>query len=275
MIVTQNNVNLSMDNSKILRSPFFSALISASCVLFSFPLLGAQVHVAVASNFTVPVKQLIAEYQQLSSDKIVVSPGSSGKIYAQILRGAPFDIFLSADQQKPMALEQQDLIQTGSRFTYATGSLVLWSKHATLLQPDTELSKLNFERLAVANPRIAPYGKAAMQALERLNINTSNQKNLVFGENISQTFAFVATGNASLGFIALSQYQQLKADQKGSAWSVPTSYHAPIRQDAVLLKRANSAASHFYAFLKSRQAREMIAEFGYEVATISSDLTHE
>lgn len=216
------------------------------------------VQIAVAANFAVPAKELATQFERASGHKTAISVGSTGKFYAQIRNGAPFDVFLSADEETPRRLEEEKLAVAGTRFTYAIGRLVLWSPQ---LRIDAEVLRTgNFKRLAIANPRLAPYGAAAQAALEKLGLWSAMQPRLVQGENIAQTFQFVASGNAELGFVALSQIAQAG----GSHWVVPAPLHAPLRQDAVLLVRGekNPAAKDFLVHL--RNSRERIRSHGYE-----------
>ncbi|MGK0341605.1 MAG: molybdate transport system substrate-binding protein [Candidatus Azotimanducaceae bacterium] len=233
--------------------------------------LAGSVHLAVASNFSAPIKQLATEFEITSGHTVTLSFGSSGKFYAQIQHGAPFEIFLSADQAKPAALEEQGMVVPASRFTYAIGTLVLWSSQPDLVdQSSNVLSQQNFNKLAMANPRVAPYGVAAVQVLEALNLRQATESKWVQGENIAQTFQFVSSGNADLGFVALSQVIGIKtgAQAAGSAWIVPSEYHQPIRQDAVLLPNAegNDAAKAFMDFLQGPTARTIIEAYGYKTS---------
>lgn len=240
-----------------------------------------KVHIAVASNFIPPMKQIAAQYQQYSDDKLLISYGSSGKLYAQITRGAPFEIFLSADTHKPDTLQKQGLVMQNSRFTYGIGILVLWSADKTLVTETPDLKTLPFNKLAIANPRTAPYGLAAKQTLESLGVYKTIKPKLVQGENIAQTFTFAKTGNAQLGLVALSQCLQLDAEDQGSAWLIPQELHQPIKQDAVLLNGASEAAAQFYQFLQSETVRAIIAESGYRLpnpdntAGIQAEPDHE
>ena len=226
----------------------------------------AEVQVAVAANFAGPVKKLADLFQQKSGHKLIVSTGSTGKFYAQIANGAPFDVFLSADDETPLRLEKEKLVVTGSRFTYAIGTLVLWSPQAGMVDTVGDvLRKASFKRLAIANPKLAPYGAAAQQAMERLGVWAPLQGKLVLGENIAQTLQFVTTGNAELGFVAFSQIQDGDKPPAGSYWLVPPSMHEPILQDAALLTRGqgNAAAREFLDFLRSPPARDLIRASGY------------
>lgn len=225
-----------------------------------------QAHVAVASNFAAPMKKLAAQFEQSSGHTLTLSFGSTGKFYAQIKNGAPFDVFLAADAETPARLLREgDAVQ---RQTYAIGRLVLWSDRPGFIDgSDAVLRQNRFRRLAIANPRLAPYGAAAVEVLARLKLTDSVQGKFVIGENIAQTYQFVASGNAELGFVALSQVMQDGKLSSGSAWLVPSSLHAPIRQDAVLLKRGenNAAARALYDYLKTPVAAlTIIRSYGYE-----------
>jgi molybdate transport system substrate-binding protein len=227
----------------------------------------AQVTVAAAANFTAAMERLQPIFEQDSGHRLRVSFGSTGKLYAQIRNGAPFDVFLAADQRRPELLEQEGLAVAASRRTYASGRLALWSADPTLVDDEgAVLASGRFQRLAIANPRTAPYGAAAIEVLRALGVFEEIEPRLVRGENIAQTFAFVSTRNAQLGFIALSQARAL-AQGEGSIWVVPGHLYAPIRQDAVLLKRAadNAAARAFLDFLAGDVARAVILELGYGV----------
>lgn len=238
-------------------------LCIALLILLSPPLLAAEVKVAVASNFAAPMKTIADSFQRSTGHRTTLSYGASGQFFAQISQGAPFEVFLSADQAKPEALERASQVVSGSRFTYALGTLALWSADATRIDGTASaLTSSNYNRLAIANPRLAPYGQAAMDVLSALDLKPES---LVQGENIAQTFQFVASGNADLGFVALSQIQDGGQLAHGSAWLVPRELYRPIRQDAVLLinGRDNPAASALLDFLKSDKAQEIIIRYGY------------
>jgi len=227
----------------------------------------AEVSVAVASNFTAPMQRIAAAFAQDTGHKAVLSFGSTGKFYAQIKNGAPFQVLLAADQETPARLEQEHLALAGSRFTYATGRLVLWSKDARLVDDKGEvLRKGSFERIALADPKLAPYGAAAVEVLDKLGLRATLQAKLVQGENIGMAYQFVSTGNAPLGFVALSQVMVNGAIQEGSAWVIPTALHAPLLQDALALASAkdNPAATALLAYLKGDKARAIIQSYGYE-----------
>jgi len=225
------------------------------------PVLAAKVTLAVAANFTAPMKQLVRHFEDQTGHQTVVSSGSTGKLYAQILNGAPFDIFLAADQERPLLLHRAGLAQAPK--TYAIGRLVLWSKDQGLIAGDPAvLTRGDFARLAIANPKTAPYGVAAMQIIEALGQRQALEPKLVRGDNIAQTYQFVMSGNAQLGFVAASQ---VNASDIGSRWVPPPSLYQPIRQDAVLLNRGKNkpAALAFMAFLDSAAARQIADRHGY------------
>ena len=227
-----------------------------------------EAHVAVAANFAAPARQLAEKFSQATPHKLSISVGSTGKLYAQIKNGAPFDVFLSADDETPLRMEQEKLAIAGTRFTYAVGKLVLWSPTAGVVDLNGDvLRKGNFKRLAVANPKLAPYGAAAQQTLEKMGMWSALQSRMVQGENIAQTLQFIASGNAELGFVAFSQIQEGGKTSTGSHWLVPQVLYDPILQDAVLLARAdgNRAARTFLDFLRGASARELIRSSGYEL----------
>ena len=240
---------------------FFAYLLQVS------PLRAAELSLAVASNFTGPMKELATEFEKQSGHQLQIAYGSSGKFFAQIVNGAPFQVFLSADQEKPIQLELKSLAVPGSRFTYAVGSLVLWSSRDNYLEDGpARLLEGNFHRLALANPRLAPYGRAAEQALQKLGMAEQSRSRWVVGENIAQAFQFAYSGNADLGPIAASQLQTPATDSQGSGWLVPANLHDPILQDAVLLERGETepAARQFLAFLRSAEAAAIIRSHGYQ-----------
>jgi len=227
-----------------------------------------EVHVAIASNFTAPAKAIAAEFEKDTGHKVVASFGATGQFYAQIKNGAPFDVFLAADEAAPAKLEAERRIVPGSRFTYATGALALWSAREGYVDGQGAVLRTHgFRHLAVANPRTAPYGSAAMQVLDRLGLKQELAPRIVEGQNISQTQQFVATGNAELGFVARSQIYRDGKVIGGSVWIVPGELHAPIRQDAVVLHRGrdNPAARAFADYLKGPKATALIQSFGYQL----------
>ena len=226
------------------------------------------VSVAIAANFTAPMKAIVAEFEKETKHTAILAFGSSGKLYAQIKNGAPFQIFLSADAKKPAALEQEGMTVADTRFTYALGSLVLWSPKSDFVDDKGEvLHQNNFRHLAIASPKLAPYGAAAQEVMEKLNLWTALQPTLVQGENIAQTYQFVSTGNAELGFVALSQVMKDNTISEGSAWIVPAELYSPIRQDGVLLAtgKDNAAAKALMSYLKSDKAIAIIKSYGYQL----------
>lgn len=234
--------------------------------LLAIPAAAAdEVRVAVAANFAAPMEKIAAEFARDTGHRAVISSGATGKFYAQIRNGAPFEVFLSADDETPAKLEQEGLGVTGSRFTYAIGRLVLWSPKPGYVDPQGEvLKKGDFRHLAVANPKLAPYGRAAQEVLEKKALWQPLQPRLVLGENIAQTWQFVASGNAELGFVALSQIKTEGGELPGSFWIVPQTLHAPIRQDAVLLAKSKAAAEQLMKYLKSDKVAAIIRRYGYE-----------
>ncbi len=238
----------------------------ALLLLLPASLQAGEVSVAVAANFSAPMKVIAEQFQVATGHRAILSFGSSGKFYAQIKNGAPYQVFLSADQAKPQALANDGMVVSGSRFTYALGALALWSADKNLIDESAAVLKTgNFRKLAIANPRLAPYGNAALETLDALGLRTALSASLVRGENIAQAYQFVGSGNAELGFVALSQVWQDGEIRQGSGWKVPGDLHSPIRQDAVLLLkgRRSAAAGALLAFLKSEQARDVIKRFGY------------
>lgn len=228
-----------------------------------FQVLAEQASIAVASNFSKPMTALQKEFEKESGHMLSVSFGSSGRMYAQIINGAPFDVFLSADEAKANALELENLTLATPQI-YATGRIVLWYPDAGLtVDSFNSLEDPLVNKIAIANPRLAPYGQAAMQALENVGIYSGLQSKLVMGENIAQAYQFVYTRSAQVGIVALSQV--LGAAAQDDYWIVPDDLHEPIRQSVALLKRAsnNQAATEFFDFLLSPAAVELIARFGY------------
>ena len=235
--------------------------------LMSSPVQAGEVRVAVASNFAAPMERIVALFQQQSGHTVKVSLGSSGKFYAQIAGGAPYDVFLSADEMIPKRLAQEGLAVGGSRFVYALGNLVLWSAQPGFVDPKgAVLRNGGFNKLAIADPKIAPYGMAAKETLEKLTMWNAIQGKLDKGDDVTQTFQLAATEKADLAFIALSQVMRDGKVSVGSWWLVPSELHKPIRQGAVLLSGAKDqpAAQAFLAFLKSKKAMAVMRGFGYE-----------
>lgn len=237
-------------------------------LLLSAGARAGQVQVAVAANFTAPMQRIAAEFEKDSGHKAVLAFGSTGKFYAQITNGAPFDLLLSADDETPLRLEQENKTVPGTRYTYAIGKLVLWSPKRDAADDGAQvLRKGEFRHLAIANPKTAPYGAAAVATMKKLGVYEALQGRFVQGENIAQTHQFVSTGNAQFGFIALSQVYKDGRIASGSGWLVPPQMHEPIRQDAVMLNRGrdNEAAQALAAYLKTPKARDIIRSFGYDL----------
>ena len=240
-------------------------------VLIAFTMMSVQAgeaHVAVAANFAGSAKNLADQFERTSGHKVLLSAGSTGKFYAQIRNGAPFDVFLSADDETPARLEKEGLAVAGTRFAYAIGKLVLWSPRPGVVDADGAVLRAGaFKRIAIANPKLAPYGAAARDVMQKLGVWSTLQDKLVLGENIAQTLQFVSSGNAELGFVALSQVRQGGKLAEGSYWLVPQTHHDPLRQDGVLLTRAtaNPAARQFLDFLRTPSARESIRGDGYDL----------
>ena len=225
-----------------------------------------EVQVAVAANFTAPMKVIAADFEKATGHKVMATFGATGKFYAQIVNGAPFDVFLAADDETPARLEKENATVAGSRFTYAIGKLVLWSARPDFVDARGEvLKKGAFAHLALANPKLAPYGLAAEETMKKLGVHDALQAKFVQGDSIGQTFSFISTGNAELGFVALSQVYEDGKIKSGSGWIVPANLHSPIRQDAVVLNKGkdNKAAAALLDYLKSEPAKALIRSYGY------------
>jgi len=249
-----------------MRRLCLSLILSAT---FSSPLLAEPLRVAVASNFLMPARVLAQRFEQVHGRQVVVSAGSTGKLYAQIVNGAPYSIFLAANATEPRRLEADGRAVPGTRMTYGTGRLVLWSMDSDLLKVGAGADLLrqgHFTRLAIANPKTAPYGAAALQTMRSLKLDTKGLRSrLVRGENVSQAYQFVASGNADLGFVALSQLSNPERPASGSHWLVPEDLHDPIEQQAVLLIGGadDVDARSFMDYLRSTEARRLIRDYGY------------
>jgi molybdate transport system substrate-binding protein len=241
-------------------------LIVAGAVLFAAgPAFAAEVRVAVAANFAEPAKAIAARFEARTGHEASLSFGSSGQFYTQIANGAPFGVFLSADRERPEKAEAEGLGVPGSRFTYAVGRLVLFSKTVGLVDSrGAVLRSGRFQKLAIADPKTAPYGVAAVETMKKLGVSQALAPKLVQGTSITQAYQFIDTGAAELGFVAMSQVVNVKG---GSRWTVPTADHSPIDQQAVLLEAAaaDPAAKAFMAFLKGAEARAIVRKYGYEV----------
>lgn len=231
------------------------------------PVFAEQVLVAVAANFVPPFREIAVEFEKTTGHTLQVVAGSSGNFFSQIKNGAPFDVFFSADMERPKLLEDEGLGVKDSRFTYAIGRLVLWSPNADLIKGVETLRAKQYKRLAMANPKTAPYGVAAMQAMQKLELWDSVQPHIVMGESLGQTMGFIESGNAQLGFVALSQVLDPKIKGQGSRWDVPAHLHEPIKQDVVLLTKGkdNQAATVLLKFINGPQAKAIIERYGYEL----------
>lgn len=221
-----------------------------------------ETHVAVAANFTAAARDIGALFQQSTGHEALFSFGSTGQLYTQIVQGAPFEVFLAADQARPEKAVAEGHAVPDSRFTYATGRLVLFSTIDELVEDAATLTEGRFTRIAIANPVTAPYGAASVEVMKALGVYDALAAKIVQGNNIAQTYQFVETGNAELGFVTLSQ---LAGHDRGSRWIVPEDLHTTIAQDAVLLKQGagNPAARAFIAFLEDREARAVKEKYGY------------
>ena len=239
-------------------------LLTALLLMASAGQLPAEeIRVAVASNFTNAMKELVRRFELNSGHKVKLIFGSTGKHYAMIKNGAPFDAFFAADVKRPKLLEQEKIAQPGSRFTYAVGKIVLWSPKPNYVDAGGRvLEQKQFRYIAAANPKLAPYGKAAKEVLQARGLWQGLRSQMVRGENIGQTYQFVKSGNAELGFVAASQVKRPGYTIKGSMWEVPQSLYTPIEQQAVLL-RGSSAAQAFMTYVKSSESRQVISGFGY------------
>lgn len=228
----------------------------------------AEAQVAVAANFAEPMKAVAAVLEKTTGHTLQITVGATGRLYAQIKNGAPFDVLLSADTRAPAELETDGLAQPGSRFTYATGKLVLWSADAAKVDGQGAVLKTGgFRKLAIANPKTAPYGAASMKVMDKLGLTAALTPKLVQGESIGQTYNFAYTGNAEIAFVAMSQVLEGGRLKGGSMWVVPQSLYAPIQQDAVLLKRAarNEAALALMKLLQSPNIKDLIRSYGYDI----------
>lgn len=243
-----------------------SFVLTLLFVAYATSLRAEQALVAVAANFSAPMQQIALAFQKDTGHQLRLSFGATGGIYAQIKNGGPFDVFLSADQLTPQKIEAEGLGVPQTRFTYATGQLVLWSKQDGLVDDKGQvLRSKNIQRIALANPKLAPYGAAALEAMTQLGLLDELKPKLVQGDNIAQTYQFVSTQNAQIGFVALSQVFADGKITSGSGWVLPSSLYKPILQDAILLKNGkdNSAAKALMLYIKGDKAKEMIKRFGY------------
>ncbi|MDD1621105.1 MAG: molybdate ABC transporter substrate-binding protein [Methylococcaceae bacterium] len=252
-----------MSSNALRRILLILCLVSLSAITQA-----ATTLVAVAANFTKPMEEIAAEFQKATGHEAKLSFGSSGKFVSQMENGAPFEVFLSADESNPLKLEQNGATVAGSRFVYALGKLVLWSAKPGYVDDQGQiLAKGGFQHLALADPKLAPYGAAALEVLKGMGLQEKLQPLLVQGENIAQTQQFVSTGNAELGFVALSQVIENGKIASGSGWIVPSNRYAPIKQSAVLLNLGaeNPAAKALLDYLKSKPALAIIEKYGYDL----------
>ena len=250
---------------------WFSGMVCAVSLAWAVPASAGEVAVAVASNFTAPMQQIAQAFEQQTGHRVKLSFGGTGALYAQIRHGAPFDLLLAADTKTPAKLAQEGYADKRTQFTYATGQLVLWSANPQLvteLVDDNELvlREGKFRKFAIADPTLAPYGAAAQQVLQALDLWTVVKPKIVQGKNIGQTFQFVSSGNAQLGLVALAQVYTDGKIESGSGWIVPQELYSPISQDAILLKpgQANPAARELVDYLKGEQVQQIIESYGYQ-----------
>ncbi len=246
-----------------LLSLLFLAIPWATTPLIAAPAAAAEIRVAVASNFVETIRGIASRFEDRTDHEVLLATGSTGKHYAQIVSGAPFEVFFAADSRRPRLLEESGEAVVGSRFTYAVGRLVLWSPDEGVVDASGDvLERGRFRYLAVANPRLAPYGLAAREVLESRGLWRALQDRMVRGENVGQAFQFVASGNADLGFVASSQIVRPGRTTTGSFWAIPPELHTPIEQQAILLKN-DDAAREFLAFVRSETALAIIRSHGY------------
>jgi molybdate transport system substrate-binding protein len=255
-----------MKLASFIRSQTLAALFLAA---FSMPATAEKVLIAIAANFAGAAEKIAEDFTRETGYEALITTGSTGKLYSQITEGAPFDILLSADTKTPSRLETESLAIPGSVFTYAIGKLTLWSADPALIGPDpkTALTDQSLRFIAIANPDLAPYGQAAREVLQSIDLWDSLQSRVVMGQNIGQTFGLIQSGAAELGFIARSALDAPDADFGGSRWDVPDDLFMPLRQDAALLKAGvdNPAAKAFLDYLSGPEARAIIIQFGYGV----------
>lgn len=253
----------------IRASRFAPACLTSLLAVFAASTVQAdEVQVAVAANFTAPIQAIAADFEKDTGHKLVAAYGATGQFYTQIKNGAPFEVFLSADDTTPEKLEKEGDTVKGSRFTYAIGTLALWSAKEGYVDAKGEVLKKNeYQHLSIANPKAAPYGLAATQVLEKMKLTEATKAKIVEGQNITQAYQFVSTGNAELGFVALSQIYKDGKVSSGSAWIVPASLHDPINQDAVILNKGkdNAAAKALVEYLKGPKAAAVIKSYGYQL----------
>ena len=242
-------------------------ILSLLGALLAAQVYAAEVKVAVAANFAKPLEEITVQFEKDTGHKVLATPGATGKFYAQIINGAPFEVLISADDETPRKLAREAKAIAETQFTYAIGTLALWSPDTNLVDHGGGVLKTDkFKFLAIANAKVAPYGQAAVQTMLKLGVLTKLEPRVVQGENIAQTYQFVTSGNAQLGFVALSQITENGKLKSGSAWSVPQEFHDQIKQDAILLNNGKDsmAAKALLEFLKSDKAKKIIASYGYK-----------
>lgn len=244
--------------------PLRRTMLALLLTLLATSAKAAEVKVAVAANFTEPVKEIAALFEKTTGHRLILSFGATGAFYAQISQGAPFEVFLTADKATPAKAVTEGHAVAGTAFTYAVGKLVLYSKTPGLTLGEGTLKDAKFAKIALANPATAPYGAAAVEVMKALGVHETLQPRIVQGTNIAQTFQFIDTANAEVGFVALAQVAFVEG---GSRWIVPGNLHAPVFQDAVLLKTGadNATAREFLTYLKGAEARKVIEKFGYGI----------
>ncbi len=242
-------------------------ILSLLGALLAAQVYAAEVKVAVAANFAKPLEEITVQFEKDTGHKVLATPGATGKFYAQIINGAPFEVLISADDETPRKLAREAKAIAETQFTYAIGTLALWSPDTNLVDHGGGVLKTDkFKFLAIANAKVAPYGQAAVQTMLKLGVLTKLEPRVVQGENIAQTYQFVTSGNAQLGFVALSQITENGKLKSGSAWSVPQEFHDQIKQDAILLNNGKDsmAAKALLEYLKSDKAKKIIASYGYK-----------
>lgn len=255
---------IAIASKKLTRALSVAVMALLAMAASALPGRAADVKVAVAANFTEAAKEIGALFEKATGDKVVFSFGATGQLYTQITQDAPFEVFLAADQTRPKKAIADGFAVPGTLFTYATGKVVLYSRNKDLVTGEGTLKAGKFDKIAIANPKTAPYGTAAVEVMKKLGVYDALAPKIVQGNNIAQTYQFVETGNAEVGFVSLSQV--INTDE-GSRWIVPDKLYAAIAQDAVLLKRGadNEAAKAFVTFLKGPEARSVKEKYGYGV----------
>ncbi len=252
---------------------FFLAAFGLSLLLHTAPIAAVEIRVAVASNFSHAIKAIVRRFEETSGHRVKLIVGSTGKHYAQIKHGAPFDAYFAADSRRPRLLQQQGIALPDSLFTYALGHLVLWSPIDNYVDPEgAVLASGTYRHLSIANPKLAPYGKAAQQVLQARGLWTGLRTRMVRGENIGQAYHFINGANTELGFVALSQLKQPGTEPVGSYWLVPTALYSPIEQQAVQL-RDNPATHAFMRFIKSTEIQQLIRSYGYTTPQLPETMT--